>query len=217
MSTPGATQTPVGSRVATIDAIAIGASAGGVEALSILLPALPRNLRAAVFIVLHLPRDRPSLLAEIFRDKCARPVSEAHDKARVEPGSVYFAPPDYHLLVDREAQLAPHLALSADDPVNFSRPAIDVLFESAADIYGERLLAIILTGANRDGTAGMQAVQQAGGIALIQQPRSALVPFMPESALKQNPGALVRSLAQIASILGSLTDGNSPDIHHATE
>ena len=113
-----------------VDGIVIGTSAGGVEALSILLPALPEGLRAAVFIVLHLPRERPSLLVDIFQPKCAVPVREAQDKEPVDRGTVYFAPPDYHLLVDD----GPQLALSADELVHYSRPSIDVLFESAADV-----------------------------------------------------------------------------------
>ena len=108
------------------------------EALSLLLPALPATLRAAVFIVLHQPRERPSRLAALFQGKCALPVREAEDKEPVAPGTVYLAPPDYHLLLDQ----GPCLALSADEPVNYSRPAIDVLFESAADLYRERLLGI---------------------------------------------------------------------------
>jgi two-component system chemotaxis response regulator CheB len=94
-----------------IDGIVIGASAGGVEALSTILPALPIGLRAAVFVVLHLPRERPSLLVDIFQPKCALHVREARDKEPVEPGTIYFAPPDYHILLDR----GPQLALSADD------------------------------------------------------------------------------------------------------
>src|SRR5215813_2427247 len=129
-----------------VDGIVIGASAGGVDALAILLPALPAGLRAATFVVLHLPRERPSLLVDIFAPKCALAVCEAEDKQPVEPGTIYFAPPDYHLLVDR----GPRVALSADDLVHFSRPSIDVLFESAAEVYGERLIGIILTGANEE-------------------------------------------------------------------
>jgi two-component system chemotaxis response regulator CheB len=106
-----------------IDAIVLGASAGGVEALTVLLPCLSAELRAAVFIVVHLPRERPSLLTELFVSKCALHVREAEDKMPVEPGTVYFAPPNYHLLLDK----GPQLALSVDDPVHLSRPSIDVL------------------------------------------------------------------------------------------
>jgi len=182
------------------DAIVIGTSAGGVEALSVLLPSLPVGLRAAVLVVLHLPRERPSLLVEIFTPKCRLPVREAEDKEPIEPGVVYFAPPDYHLLVDS----GPRVALSADEPVNFSRPSIDVLFESAADIYGARLIGIILTGASHDGALGLEAVRCAGGVTIVQEPESAQAPTMAESALKRGPVDHVLSLEQIAGWLRAL-------------
>ncbi|HEX3848330.1 MAG TPA: chemotaxis protein CheB, partial [Steroidobacteraceae bacterium] len=146
-----------------IDAVVMGASVGGIEALSVLLPALPLGLRAPVFIVIHLPRDKPSLLPEIFARKCALPVREAEDKEPVAPGTVYFAPANYHLLLDR----GPQLSLSADDPVHNSRPSIDVLFESAAEVYGDRLLGVILTGANEDGALGLATIHDCGGVTVV--------------------------------------------------
>lgn len=184
-----------------IDAIVIGTSAGGVEALSVLLPALPANLRVPVLIVLHLPRDRPSRLVEIFAPKCALSVQEAEDKAPAAPGTVYFAPPDYHLLLDP----GPCLALSADEPVNFSRPSIDVLFESAADVYGKGVAAIILTGASQDGALGLDAVRRAGGCTIVQQPDTAQAPLMTEAALARGPVDFVLSLEAIANLLRSLS------------
>jgi two-component system chemotaxis response regulator CheB len=183
-----------------IDAVVIGASAGGVEALSEILPALPASFRPALLIVLHLPRERPSLLVEIYENRCALPVREAEDKEPVEPGTVYFAPPDYHMLVEKSRQIA----LSTDEPVYFSRPSIDVLFESAADVYGDRLLGIILTGANADGAAGLHAVHQAGGVTVVQQPDSAIVSLMIVSALQRNPADFVLSLPEIAELLKGL-------------
>jgi two-component system chemotaxis response regulator CheB len=207
-----------------IDAVVVGASAGGVEALSILLPALPARLRAAMLIVMHLPRERASLLAEIFGPKCPRPVREAQDKEPVEPGTVYFAPPDYHLLVDKSSApsgsaakgggsarkgmpVGAQLSLSADDPVNFSRPSIDVLFESAADVYGKRLLGIVLTGANQDGAAGLAAVHGAGGLTVAQQPDTAHSAMMPMAAIKRSPVDYVLTLEQIADLLRTLDGG----------
>ena len=186
-----------------VDGVVIGASAGGVEALSVLLPALPSGLWASLFIVLHLPRERPSLLVEIFTPRCARPVREAQDKEPVEPGTIYFAPPDYHLLLDK----GPRLALSADEPVNFSRPSIDVLFESAADVYRERLLGVILTGANEDGASGLEAVHRAGGVTVVQEPASAQAPLMAAAALKRSTPDFVLPLDQIAGLLGRLESG----------
>ena len=120
-----------------------------------------------MFIVLHLPRERPEpagrdLPAASARCRCAR----RRTRSRSQPGTVYFAPPDYHLLVDE----GPQLALSADELVHFSRPSIDVLFESAADVVRQRLLGIILTGANEDGAAGLAAVHRAGGLTVVQDP-----------------------------------------------
>jgi two-component system chemotaxis response regulator CheB len=131
------------------------------------------------------------------------PVCEAADKEPVRPGTVYFAPPDYHLLIDE----GPCLALSADDLVNYSRPSIDVLFESAAEVYGARLLGIILTGANDDGAEGLAAVQAAGGIGIIQQPRSAQVKQMVVSALNRNPASYVLDLEEILAVLRTLDGG----------
>jgi two-component system, chemotaxis family, protein-glutamate methylesterase/glutaminase len=195
----------VDPRTRRIDGIVIGTSAGGVEALAVLLPALRPATDVSVFIVLHLPRDRPSLLVEIFQPKCAMRVLEAQDKEPVEPGTIYFAPPDYHLLVDR----GPQLMLSADDPVNFSRPSIDVLFESAADVFGERLLGIILTGANDDGARGLDAVRRAGGWTIVQQPETAQASLITEAALKRGPVDGVLSLAQIARVLGTLNGADA--------
>jgi two-component system chemotaxis response regulator CheB len=190
----------LGSIDTRIEAIVIGASAGAIEALSVLLPALPAGLKAAVLIVVHLPRDRPSLLVEIFKPKCALPVREAEDKEPVEPGTVYFAPPDYHLLVEEGRCLA----LSADEVVHFSRPAIDVLFESAADVYGDKLLGIILSGSNEDGGAGLAAVQRQGGATIVQEPQSALAPAMVMAALRHCNADFVLPLDEIAELLRKL-------------
>ena len=198
-----------------VDAIVIGASAGGVDALMTLLPALPSGLAAAVLVVLHLPRDRSSLLVEIFRPRCALRVVEAQDKERVAAGTVYFAPPDYHLLVDADvdagakAARVPQLSLSVDEPVHFSRPSIDVLFESAADVYGARLMGIVLTGGNQDGAAGLSAVRRAGGITAVQDPETAQVPLMPASALARGPVDYVLPLAGLAQLMKTMRTFNS--------
>lgn len=184
-----------------IDGVVIGTSAGGVEALSALLPALQSGLRASVFIVIHLPRERPSLLVEIFAPKCAVPVREGEDKEPVQPGTVYFAPPDYHLLLDP----GPVLSLSADELVNYSRPSIDVLFESAVDVYAERLLGVILTGASEDGAAGLAAVRRAGGVTVVQDPEEAQAPLMTVAALKRTAVDYVLPLVRIADLLAALS------------
>jgi two-component system chemotaxis response regulator CheB len=192
--------TAVRADTADIRAVAIGASAGGVQALSELLPALSAESHAAVFVVLHLPRDKPSLLVEVFSQKCELDVREAEDKEPVMPGTVYFAPPNYHLLVD----VGPQLALSADDLVHHSRPSIDVLFDSAAQVYREHLLGIILSGANEDGAEGLAAVHDAGGLTVVQEPQTAQSSTMILSALERRPVDLVLDLAGIAALLQRL-------------
>lgn len=184
----------------TPEAIVIGASAGALEALSAILPGLPRNFEVPVLVVVHVPPDRHSLLSELMAAKCRVSVKEAEDKEPIVGGTVYFAPPDYHLLVEVERTLA----LSCDEPVLFSRPSIDVLFESAADAYGPALLAIILTGANQDGARGLQAVVASGGAALVQNPIGAFASAMPEAAIQAVPGAGVMSLDEIAATLQTM-------------
>jgi two-component system chemotaxis response regulator CheB len=172
--------TPPQPDVRRHDAVVIGASAGGIEALGQLLPGLPAGYALPVLVVLHLPPQRTSQLAALFGSRCRVPVREAQDKEPIQPGTVYFAPPDYHLLVEPDFTLA----LSVDPPVNYSRPAIDVLFESAAAAYAERLLAIVLTGASVDGSQGVAAVLRAGGTTWVQDPATAAHATMPAAALR---------------------------------
>jgi two-component system chemotaxis response regulator CheB len=195
--------TPGGKRVA---AVVIGCSAGGVEALSALLPAFDATCGVPVLVVVHLPRERPSRLVDVFQNKCQLAVGEADDKQPIVAGHLYFAPPDYHLLVDE----GPRLALSVDELVHFSRPAIDVLFESAADAYGADLLAIVLSGANEDGARGLAAVERAGGLTLVQEPASAVASAMPKAALAAARSSRVLNLAGIADLLRTLRGGLCP-------
>ena len=194
---------PATSPPRPLDALVIGGSAGSVEALTAILPALQPTCGIAVFVVLHLPRERPSLLVNIFAPKCQLRVVEAQDKEPVEPGTIYFAPPDYHVLIDR----GPHIALDAGELVNFSRPSIDVLFESAADAYAERLMGIVLSGANSDGAAGLRAVQSAGGLSLVQHPETAVARTMPDAALFAVPAAVSLAPGQICALLASVLTG----------
>jgi len=181
-------------------AVAIGASAGGVQALLTLLPALPADFPWPIFIVLHVPADRGNVLAPLFEAKCRLEVKEAEDKETARPGVVYFAPSNYHLLVESNGDLA----LSSDEAVNYSRPSIDVLFESAADAYGAGLTGVILTGANEDGAAGLSAVAAAGGIALVEEPAAAYAQAMPQAARNACDAALALPLERIAEHLKGL-------------
>jgi two-component system chemotaxis response regulator CheB len=184
------------------EAVVIGSSAGALEALSVILPALPAHFRLPLIVVVHVPPDKPSVLAELFQAKCRIAVREAEDKEPIRGGTVYFAPPDYHLLVEAEKSLS----LSSEEPVLYSRPSIDVLFESAADAYGSALIAIILTGANHDGAKGMKAVVESGGVVVIQSPEEAFAPAMPEAAMITCPNARVLSLSAIAAYLQEVSD-----------
>jgi len=179
------------------EAIVIGASAGAVEALSTILPMLPKGYPLPLLVVVHIPPDRKCILTELFRQKCELEVQEADDKEPVVGGTIYFAPPDYHLQVEQNKTLS----LSSDEAVSFSRPSIDVLFETAADAYGEHLIGVLLTGANHDGSQGLRAIHDAGGTVLVQDPRQSLAPEMPQAAIAACPDVKVLSLSEIACYL----------------
>lgn len=180
-----------------IRAVAIGASAGAVHALLKVLPSLPADYPVPVLVVVHVPPDRANSLVALFDQNCPLIVKEAEDKENAVAGCIYFAPSDYHLLVEEDGTLA----LSVDEPVNHSRPAIDVLLETAADAFGPALVGIVMTGANDDGAAGLRAVAAAGGVAIVEDPASAATPAMPAAALAACPGALVRDLDGISDYL----------------
>ena len=180
-----------------IEAVVIGGSAGGVDALVALLPALPRGYTLPVVCILHLPGDRDSRLAELFDDRLPVPVSEAIDKQDISPGTVYFAGAGYHLSVERDRTFS----LSCEPPVAFARPAIDVLMASAADAYGPGLAGILLTGANHDGAEGLAAIHARGGLTVVQDPQDAQVPTMPQEALRRFKPHLVLPLAAIHALL----------------
>ena len=188
------------------DAVVVGASDGGVEALGMLLCELPAGYAVPVLVVLHLPPQRPSQLASLFASRCRVPVQEAQDKEPIRPGTVYFAPPDYHLLVEPDLTLA----LSVDPPVHYSRPAIDVLFESAAAAYGQRLLAIVLTGASIDGAQGVAAVRRAGGTTWVQDPTTAAHRTMPAAALLAAGAEAACTLEEIGKQLACLEPVAAP-------
>jgi two-component system chemotaxis response regulator CheB len=188
------------SAQAPAKAVVIGASAGALETLSIILPSLPHRYRLPIMVVVHVPPDKSSILADLFNEKCDIRVVEAADKEPICSGTAYFAPPGYHLLVEMDKSLS----LSNDQPVFYSRPSVDVLFESAADAYGAALIAVILTGANQDGANGMKAVIEAGGRAMIQHPAEAYASAMPEAAIAVCPTAHVLTVEEIAFYLRSI-------------
>jgi two-component system, chemotaxis family, protein-glutamate methylesterase/glutaminase len=185
---------------AAIKAIAIGGSAGALSGLSAILKDIPADFVPPIFITVHLPADRSNVFAQVLQAKCRILIHEAEDKEPIHAGNAYVAPPDYHLLIEK----AGTLALSSDEPVLFSRPSIDVMFESAADAYGTALLAIVLSGASSDGANGLKAVVNAGGMAIVEDPSHAYSRGMPDAALSACSEARAFSLDQLAAFLKCL-------------
>lgn len=174
-------------------ALVIGCSAGGLEALRLVLGALPADLDIAVIIVAHASPDSGNLLPNVLSKFCRLPVSEARERERIELRHIDIAPPNYHLLVEPDRSFA----LSVDERVCFVRPSIDVLFISAADVYRNHLIGVILTGANNDGARGLKAVKAAGGFTLVQDPSEAYAETMPKAAIELGAAERVSSLAQL--------------------
>ncbi|HEX6293263.1 MAG TPA: chemotaxis protein CheB [Herpetosiphonaceae bacterium] len=188
------------------DIIVIGASAGGVEALTTLVRGLPADLSAAVFIVLHIPPQSPSLLPSILSR--SGPLSAAHprDGDPIRAGQIYVAPPDHHLLIEQG-----RVRVVRGPKENRHRPAVDPLFRSAACIYGQRVIGVVLTGSLDDGTAGLQAIKTRGGIAVAQAPEDALYPSMPRSAVENVAVDYCLPMAQMASLLAELANNPVAD------
>ena len=182
-----------------LEVVVIGGSAGSVTALGEILPGLPPSF-PPVLVVVHVLASTPSLLAGVFAPRCAMRVREAEASEPIEPGTVYFAPADYHLLVEPDRRCA----LSIEPPVHFSRPSIDVLFESAADVYGPAVAGLVLTGASSDGAAGLSAVHKAGGYAIVQDPATAEASYMPAAARSAVPAARSLPLAALCAELRTL-------------
>ncbi|MCC2956041.1 chemotaxis protein CheB [Massilia sp. IC2-477] len=180
--------------------VVIGGSAGGVDALIGLLPEIPVDYRSTVVCILHVPADRDSRLAELFDLRAALPVREARDKEQLQPGVIYFAGSGYHLSIERDRCFS----LSCEPPVQFARPAIDVLMESAADAYGPAMAGILLTGANHDGADGMCRIRERGGLTVVQDPNEAQASAMPEEAIRRCAPDLVLPLSAIRTLLPML-------------
>jgi two-component system chemotaxis response regulator CheB len=180
--------------------IVVGGSAGALDALLSIVPALPATFRLPIVVVLHMSGDHPNLIPAILERASQLPVVEIEDKQPLVAGTIFVAPPSYHVLFERDHTLA----LSADDAVNFSRPSIDVAFESAADAYGAGVVAIMLSGANDDGARGLQRIRAAGGGVWIQDPATAELRTMPEAAIAVNEGVVVQPPAELARALIAL-------------
>jgi two-component system chemotaxis response regulator CheB len=179
------------------EAVVIGVSTGGFEALKILLPALPADFLLPIVIAQHRSEPPNGFLAAYLNQMCAIAVSEAEDKEPLCAGHAYLAPAGYHLLIESDCSFS----LSVDPRVNHSCPSIDVLFESAADVFAESLIGIVLTGANADGARGLKAIKARGGLAVVQDPKTAEAMAMPRAALEATPVDHIVDLARIAPLL----------------
>ena len=190
--------------------IVAGASLGGFDALAALLGGLPEDFPLPLAVVQHRSIDSDELLSILLRRVCRLPIREVEDKQPMLPGTVYLAPADYHLLVERD-----HFALSVDARVHFARPSIDVLFESAADAYREQLVAILLSGSNEDGAQGIRSVKARGGLTVVQDPESAESARMPEAAIAGAEVDLILPLAGIVEFLNDLSRRNEESLWYA--
>jgi two-component system chemotaxis response regulator CheB len=184
------------------EAVVIGVSFGGLKALQKILPAINPDFPAPIMVVQHQDPQADDFLASHLDSLSKIRVKMAEEKELATPGVVYLAPANYHLLVEDDHTLS----LSVDEKVNYSRPAIDVLFESAADAYGSRLIGIILTGANQDGSLGLKLIKEYGGLTVVQDPRTAQAPSMPEAALAALEVDYVLSLEEIANLINSVKE-----------
>lgn len=187
-------------RPGAVEAVAVGASAGGIDAVFTLFDGLRPPWRAPVVVVLHLPEEPGSHLAEVFARRLGPHVEEARPGAPVEPGRLYVAPAGYHLLVEADRTFS----LSCDAPELFSRPSIDVLMGSCADAYGDQLVGVLLTGASEDGARGLAAIRAAGGLALVQDPDEAVQSTMPQAGVDRADPDAVLPLADLRRLLEEL-------------
>ncbi|MBD2242772.1 chemotaxis protein CheB [Nostoc sp. FACHB-888] len=174
--------------------VVIGTSLGGLSALKILLGNLPADFLVPIAIVQHRHKESNNTLQELLQEYTSLPIREVEDKDEILPGHIYLAPADYHLLVEPG-----HFALSTDEPVSYARPSIDVLFESAADVYSQQVIGVILTGANQDGMQGLKKIKSLGGLTIVQEPATAESEVMPEAAISAVAVDWILTLSNIAS------------------
>ena len=188
--------------------VAVGASWGGLKALRAIAHGLPAQFSVPITFVQHRSKESDAL-RELLQDCTSLKVCEVEDKQPIMKGYIYLAPPDYHLLVDGDV-----FSLSVDDPVRYSRPSIDVFFESVAERFGPEAAGVVLTGANDDGSRGLRRIATRGGVAIVQDPRTAESPIMPRAALRAVPGARILSLERLAPYLVSLAAGDDASGAH---
>ncbi len=182
------------------DIIVVGASAGGIQAVETLIESLPHDLSAAIFIVVHVPPFEVSILPKIFSRNGSFPVVHAEDRLPIEPRHIYVAPPNFHLILKPD-----HMCLSRGPREGFHRPAVNALFRSAASVFGPRVIGVVLSGMLDDGTAGLWRIKNSGGIAIVQDPKTATFTNMPMNALGYVDVDYVLPPEEIGPVLMNLT------------
>lgn len=185
------------------EVVAVGTSFGGLDALEVLLKDLPPHFPLAVVVVTHRINTSSSQLSQALQAYSRLPIIEPEDRELILPGRVYLAPADYHLLIEA-GEKANHFTFSTEAPVCYARPSIDVLFESAADVYGQNLIGIILTGANFDGAAGLAKIKAQGGLTVVQEPKTAFCSIMPMAAIASTKVDEILPLEKIADFVISV-------------
>ena len=179
------------------EAIVIGVSSGGMKAMKIIFSHLSKGFKTPIIIVQHISAHSDSNWIQLLNDAYNVDIKEADEKELIENGKVYFAPPNYHLLIEKDKTFS----LTIDERVNYARPSIDVLFESAAEAYKNKVIGIILTGSNNDGTNGIKRIQECGGLAIVQDPKTAEAAYMPISAISAIQPDYILSLEDIIKLL----------------
>lgn len=182
---------------ARYEAVVVGVSAGGIHALKTLFSALPKNFALPIVVVQHLPAISDNTWITLLDNVSKVNIKEADEKELIENGTVYIAPSNYHLMIEKDHTLS----LSIDEKVNYARPSIDVLFDSAADVYRGRLIGMILTGSSNDGARGLKKIKEAGGLAIVQDPSTAEASYMPAAAIAATQADYILPLEKIAILL----------------
>jgi len=190
------------------DAIVIGVSSGGMNAMNVMFPLLPKEFKIPIIIVQHINARSDSQWIKLLNSKYKLCIKEVDEKELIEQGIVYIAPPNYHLLIEKNKTFS----LTVDERINFARPSIDVLFESAAEAYKSKLIGIILTGSNNDGSKGIKRIKEYGGLTIIQNPETAESSYMPASAISSITPDYILSLEEIMKLLLSLDQKNNSQL-----
>lgn len=189
------------------EAIVMGVSSGGMNAMKVMFSLLPQNFYTPIIIVQHLGARSDNHWIKLLNDKSKQHLKEADEKEKIENGKIYVAPSNYHLMIERNKTFS----LSIDERVNFARPSIDVLFETAAEAYQDKLIGVVLTGSNSDGSKGIKRIQQCGGLTIVQDPETAESSYMPASAIQAIKPDYILSLEEIIKLLVKLTSNYPVD------